>query len=114
MVLEAQENKSRRNEINKIIREVSNFKIKLDIASLMVRLDKIEETLNQHFNFMSNNQVERMLKALAKTSYLITKKINMKLKTVKVESKRAYLHFIFRKNINKKNKLVRNYKIKTQ
>ena len=75
VVLEAQENNSRRNEINKIIREVSNFKIKLDIASLMVRLDKIEETLNQHFNFMSNNQVKRMLKALAKTSYLITKKI---------------------------------------
>lgn len=40
----------------------------------MIRLDKIEETLNQHFSFMSNVQVERMLRALAKTSYQITKK----------------------------------------
>ena len=50
MVLEAQESNKRKNEINKTIREVSNFKIKLDISSLMIRLDKIEETLNQHFS----------------------------------------------------------------
>ena len=114
MVLEVQESNKRKNEIDKIIREVSNFKIKLDISSLMIRLDKIEETLNQNFSFMSNIQVERMLRALAKTSYQTTKKINIKLKTVKLQNKRDYLHFIYRRTINKKNKLVRNYKIKTQ
>ncbi len=114
MVLEVQESNKRKNEIDKKIREVSNFKIKLDISSLMIRLDKIEETLNQHFSFMSNVQVERMLRALAKTSYQITKKINIKLKTVKLQNKKDYLHFIYRRTINKKNKLVRNYKIKTQ
>ena len=114
MVLEAQESNKRKNEIDKTIREVSNFKIKLDISNLMIRLDKIEETLNQHFSFMSNVQVERMLRALAKTSYQITKKINIKLKTVKLQNKKDYLHFIYRRTINKKNKLVRNYKVKTQ
>ena len=116
MVLEVQGNRDTKRDykINKIIREMSDFKTKLEISDLMVRLDKIEETLVENFNFMTNKQIKKMMRALSKVSYQITKKINIKLKTIKVESKRDFLHYIFRKNINTKNKLMKRYKIKTQ
>ena len=115
MVLEVQENKEINNKINKAIKEVSNLKTNLAVCDLVIILDKIEETLEQYFNYMSNAQVKRILKALSKVSYQITKKIGYRLKKIKKnEIKKDYWYFIFRNSINKKNRLMRNYKVKTQ